>query len=96
MIVPAYTFPATANAVELVRRPRPVLVDVDPDTFNIDLANVAAAVTPRTKAVVAVHSSAVRSSGRSWRRPSPEVRSSRTLRARSARATAAAPAALSG
>ena len=33
----------------------PVLVDIDPDTFLIDLDQVAAAVTPKTKAVVPVH-----------------------------------------
>ena len=54
VIVPAYTFPATANVVELSGA-RAVLVDVDPDTFNLDPAKVAEAVTPRTKAVIAVH-----------------------------------------
>jgi dTDP-4-amino-4,6-dideoxygalactose transaminase len=54
VIVPAYTFPATANTVELCRA-RAVLVDVDPSTFLVDPAAVAAAVTPRTRAVVAVH-----------------------------------------
>ena len=37
VIVPAYTFPATANVVELCGA-RAVLVDVDPDTFNVDIA----------------------------------------------------------
>ncbi len=54
VIVPAYTFPATANAVELCGG-RAVIVDVDPDAFNLDLAQVAAAVSERTKAVIAVH-----------------------------------------
>ena len=54
VIVPAYTFPATANAVELCGA-RAVLVDVDPDTFNLDVARVADVVTPRTRAVLAVH-----------------------------------------
>ncbi|HZB23021.1 MAG TPA: aminotransferase class I/II-fold pyridoxal phosphate-dependent enzyme, partial [Gaiellaceae bacterium] len=54
VLVPAYTFPATANAVELCRA-KAVLVDVDPDTFNVDVAAVAGAVTPRTRAVMAVH-----------------------------------------
>ena len=54
VIVPAYTFPATANVVELCGA-RAVIVDVDPDTFNLDLARVADAVTERTKAVLAVH-----------------------------------------
>jgi perosamine synthetase len=54
VVVPAYTFPATANTVELCGA-RAVLVDVDPDTFVLDPAAVAAAVTPRTRAVMAVH-----------------------------------------
>jgi perosamine synthetase len=54
VVVPAYTFPATANVVELCGA-RAVLVDVDPDTFLVDPAAVAAAVTPRTCAVMAVH-----------------------------------------
>ncbi|MEO5576123.1 MAG: aminotransferase class I/II-fold pyridoxal phosphate-dependent enzyme, partial [Gaiellaceae bacterium] len=54
VIVPAYTFPATANIVRLAGA-TPVLVDVDPVTFNLDLAKVYDAVTPRTKAVLAVH-----------------------------------------
>ena len=54
MIVPAYTFPATANAVELCRA-RAVLVDVDPETFLVRPELVAEAVTARTRAVLAVH-----------------------------------------
>ena len=54
MIVPAYTFPATANAVELCAG-KAVLIDVDPSTFNTTPELVAAAVTPRTRAVLAVH-----------------------------------------
>ena len=54
VLVPAYTFPATANVVALAGA-KPVLVDVDPDTFNLDLSRVEAALTPRTRAVLAVH-----------------------------------------
>ena len=54
VLVPAYTFPATANVVALAGA-RPVLVDVDPVTMNVDPAAAHAAVTPRTKAVIAVH-----------------------------------------
>ena len=54
VIVPAYTFPATANVVRLAGA-KAVLVDVDPDTFNLDLERVYEAVTARTKAVLAVH-----------------------------------------
>ncbi len=52
VIVPAYTFPATANVVALAGA-TPVLVDVDPETMNLDPARIA--VTPRTKALIAVH-----------------------------------------
>lgn len=54
VIVPAYTFPATANAVELCGG-RAVLVDVDSDTLLVRPELVAGAVTSRTKAVLAVH-----------------------------------------
>jgi perosamine synthetase len=54
VLVPAYTFPATANVVALAGA-RPVLVDVDPETMNLDPARVETAVTRRTKAVMAVH-----------------------------------------
>jgi perosamine synthetase len=54
VIVPAYTFPATANAVELCGASA-ILVDVDPDTFLVDVAALAAAVTDRTRAVIVVH-----------------------------------------
>ena len=54
VIVPAYTFPATANVVRLAGA-TPVLVDVDSTTFNLDVDRVYEAVTPRTKAVLAVH-----------------------------------------
>ena len=54
VLVPAYTFPATANVVALAGA-RPVLVDVDATTMNLDAARVYEAVTPRTRAVLAVH-----------------------------------------
>jgi perosamine synthetase len=54
VLVPAFTFPATANVVALAGA-RPVLVDVDPETMNLDPARVEAAVTRRTRAVLAVH-----------------------------------------
>jgi dTDP-4-amino-4,6-dideoxygalactose transaminase len=52
VLVPAYTFPATANVVALAGL-KPVLVDVDPATMNIDIDRIE--VGPRTKAVLAVH-----------------------------------------
>lgn len=54
VIVPAMTFIATANVVELLGA-RPVFVDVAPDTLLLQPQAVAAAVTPRTKAVIPVH-----------------------------------------
>jgi UDP-2-acetamido-2-deoxy-ribo-hexuluronate aminotransferase len=54
VIVPAFTYVATLEAAALLGL-RPVLVDVRPDTFNIDPAAVRAALSPRTEAVVAVH-----------------------------------------
>jgi perosamine synthetase len=54
VLVPAYTFPATGNVVALAGA-APVLVDVDSVTMNIDPADAARRVTPRTKAVLAVH-----------------------------------------
>jgi perosamine synthetase len=52
VLVPAYTFPATANVVALAGL-RPVLVDVDPETMNVDPDRLD--VTPRTRAILAVH-----------------------------------------
>jgi perosamine synthetase len=54
VLVPAYTFPATGNVVALAGA-RPVLVDVDPETMNMDPEDAARRVTPRTKAILAVH-----------------------------------------
>lgn len=54
VIVPTLTFAATANVVEHVGA-TPVLVDVEPDTLNISPAAVAAAITPRTRAIMVVH-----------------------------------------
>jgi dTDP-4-amino-4,6-dideoxygalactose transaminase len=54
VIAPAHTFVATALAVDEVGA-TPVLVDVEPDTGLIDLARTAAAITPRTRAIIPVH-----------------------------------------
>jgi UDP-2-acetamido-2-deoxy-ribo-hexuluronate aminotransferase len=54
VIVPAFTYIATLEAVALLGL-RPVLVDVRPDTFMLDPAAVRAALTPRTGAVLVVH-----------------------------------------
>ncbi len=52
VLVPAYTFPATANVVALSGL-KPVLVDVDAETMNIDPARIR--VGPRTKLLLGVH-----------------------------------------
>ena len=54
VIVPDFTFVASASAV-LFANAMPVFVDVDPNTFCIDPEQVEAAITPRTRAVIAVH-----------------------------------------
>ena len=54
VIVPAQTHSATAHAVELMGA-RPVFVDCDPSTGNIDVSKLEACVTPRTKALSLVH-----------------------------------------
>lgn len=54
VIMPSYTFVSTANAVVL-RGGVPVFVDIRPDTLNIDEELIAAAITPRTKAVFPIH-----------------------------------------
>lgn len=54
VIAPAFTFFATAGAIHNAGG-RPVFVDIEPDTFNIDPAAVEAAITPRTRGIVLVH-----------------------------------------
>ncbi|KJV29248.1 TDP-4-oxo-6-deoxy-D-glucose aminotransferase [Aquitalea magnusonii] len=54
VIMPSFTFVSTANAFVL-RGGIPVFIDIRPDTLNLDETLVEAAITPRTKAVVAVH-----------------------------------------
>ncbi len=54
VIVPVMTFTATAEVVRYFEA-RPVFVDVEPDTLNIDIDQVEAAITPRTRAVIPVH-----------------------------------------
>lgn len=54
VIVPDFTFVATASAV-VEAGGTPVFVDVDPDTYNISLDAVEAAITPKTRVVLPVH-----------------------------------------
>jgi len=54
VITSAFTFIASANAALFVGA-RPVFVDVDPETFNLDPALIEAAITPRTRAILPIH-----------------------------------------
>jgi perosamine synthetase len=54
VIVPAFSYIATANVVELVGA-KPVFVDIDIKTFNIDVSLIEKAITPFTKAIIPVH-----------------------------------------
>lgn len=54
VITADFTFAATVEVIALLQL-TPVLVDVDADTFNIDIAAIERAITPRTKAIVPVH-----------------------------------------
>lgn len=54
VLVPDFTFPATANVV-VQQRAQPVLVDIDLATFAMDPADLAAKITPRSRAIIPVH-----------------------------------------
>ena len=54
VIVPTLTFVATANAVTYCAA-RPVFVDCESETWNIDPARIEAKITPRTKGIIVVH-----------------------------------------
>lgn len=54
VIIPAYTFFATAGTVMSVGA-KPVIVDVDPQSYQIDVSRIEAAITPKTKAIIPVH-----------------------------------------
>ncbi|MDC6384048.1 DegT/DnrJ/EryC1/StrS family aminotransferase [Flagellimonas taeanensis] len=54
VITADFTFAATVEVIALLNLV-PVLVDVEPDTFNIDIKAVEKAITPKTKAIVPVH-----------------------------------------
>jgi dTDP-4-amino-4,6-dideoxygalactose transaminase len=54
VIVPAFTYVATAEVIGLLKL-KPVIVDVDPQTFNMTRENIVQAITSKTKAIVPVH-----------------------------------------
>lgn len=54
VIVPSFSFAATANAVRLVGA-QPIFADIEPNYFSLDPAAVAAAIGPRTVAIMPVH-----------------------------------------
>ena len=54
VIIPAFTFIATANSV-LFSNAKPVLCDVNPQTFNIDIEKIEGLITDKTKAILPVH-----------------------------------------
>lgn len=54
VILPSFTFVSTANAFVL-RGAKPVFADVEPDTLNLDPADVARKITPATKVIVVMH-----------------------------------------
>src|SRR5688500_7574708 len=54
VITPSFTYIATTEVIALLRL-KPVFVEVDPKTFNIDPSSIERAITPKTKAIVPVH-----------------------------------------
>jgi len=54
VIVPTFTYIATVEVLALLRL-KPILVDVDPQTFNLDITQVESVISARTKAIVPVH-----------------------------------------
>ena len=54
VILPSFTFIAAGNAV-LYQRATPVFVDIDPTTLNLDPGRLEKVITPRTRAIIVVH-----------------------------------------
>jgi perosamine synthetase len=54
VIVPSFTFVASANSI-LHTGATPILVDIDPRTYNLDVTKIEPLITPRTKAIMPVH-----------------------------------------
>lgn len=53
VITTPYTFAATSNVI-LLNRAKPVFVDIEPDTFNLDPKKIEKAITPKTKAIMPI------------------------------------------
>ena len=54
VILPAFTYIAPVEVVKILNL-IPVLVDIDPDTFNIEPSNIESVITPRTRVIIPVH-----------------------------------------
>jgi len=54
VITADFTFAATVEVISLLKL-KPVLIDVDPQTFNLDPTRIEAAITSKTKAIIPVH-----------------------------------------
>jgi dTDP-4-amino-4,6-dideoxygalactose transaminase len=54
VLIPPFTFVATGSAVSALGA-KPVFVDIRPDTYNLDPSDLARRITPRTRAIIAVH-----------------------------------------
>nr|MDQ2736563.1 DegT/DnrJ/EryC1/StrS family aminotransferase [Pseudomonadota bacterium] len=54
VITTPFTFVATTEAIGIVGA-KPVFVDIDPNTFNIDVSEIEKVITPRTKAILPIH-----------------------------------------
>ena len=54
VVIPTLTYIATVNSIAYVGA-KPVFVDADADTWNLDVARIEEKITPRTKAIMAVH-----------------------------------------
>ena len=91
VITSPYSFVASANCA-IYEGATPIFADIDPQTFNLDPAAVEAAITPRTKAIVAVDIFGYPAESTSCSRSATSTasRSSRTRARRSARSTRAA------
>lgn len=65
VICPSYTFIATVNPI-LARRTTPVFADIDLDTFNLNLEEVEAKITSKTKGIVLVHQFGIPANGKAF------------------------------